>query len=170
MDIKKILALTIIVLAVFSCMSVASAGLFDFLGGDDAKNTTLTFDGFTLSVPDNAKMVNNTTVQNGINFKEYGVEYNNGNDTFLFVLLANGTGMINSADTYKNNWISLGAKDGGNYRGWSIIDMSTLESQQSKDSMKYAFVKKTNSSFVVLGGPDLAELKKVSDTFKETKK
>ena len=86
MDIKKILALTIIVLAVFSCLSVASAGLFDFLGGGDAKNTTLTFDGFTLSVPDNAKMVNNTTVQNGINFKEYGVEYNNGNDTFLFVL------------------------------------------------------------------------------------
>ena len=34
MDIKRILAIAIIVLAVFSCLSVASAGLFDFLSGD----------------------------------------------------------------------------------------------------------------------------------------
>ena len=34
MDIKKILVLAIIVLAVFSCLNVASAGLFDFLIGD----------------------------------------------------------------------------------------------------------------------------------------
>ncbi|WP_296796511.1 hypothetical protein [uncultured Methanobrevibacter sp.] len=34
MNIKKILAITIVVLAVFSCLSVASAGWFDFLTGE----------------------------------------------------------------------------------------------------------------------------------------
>ncbi|WP_405274084.1 hypothetical protein [Methanobrevibacter sp.] len=34
MDIKKIIALAIVILAVFSCLSAVSAGLFDFLGGD----------------------------------------------------------------------------------------------------------------------------------------
>ena len=34
MDVKKILVFAIIVLAVFSCLSVASAGLFDFLKGE----------------------------------------------------------------------------------------------------------------------------------------
>ena len=33
MNMKKILAIAILVLAVFSCLSVASAGMFDFLGG-----------------------------------------------------------------------------------------------------------------------------------------
>jgi hypothetical protein len=34
MEIKKILAMAIIVLAVFSCLSVVSAGFLDFLGGE----------------------------------------------------------------------------------------------------------------------------------------
>lgn len=34
MDIKKIIALAIVVLAVFSCLNAVSAGLFDFLSGD----------------------------------------------------------------------------------------------------------------------------------------
>ena len=34
MNIKKILAIVIIVLAVFSCLSIASAGFFDFLSGE----------------------------------------------------------------------------------------------------------------------------------------
>ena len=34
MDIKKILTISIILLAVFSCLNVASAGWFDFLSGD----------------------------------------------------------------------------------------------------------------------------------------
>lgn len=171
MDYKKILAFAIIVFAVFSCMSVASAGIFDFLGGGDVKNTTFTFEGFTLTLPENAQMLNNTTVENGITFQEHGIVYNEGkNDTFLLVMKANGTGMVDSADAYKEAWISNGAKDGGNYSGWSIIDIGGAKAHQHNDTMKYIFVKKTNSSFVVLGSPDLTELKKVSDTFKETKK
>ncbi len=171
MDFKKILALTIIVLAVFSCLSVASAGLFDFLGGDQAKNKTVEFEGFSLSLPDNAVMINNTTKDNGVTFNQHVLQYNNGKgDTYLLVLKANGSGMVNSADEYRNNWVSNGAKDGGNYSGWSIIQISNSTNHQFNDTLKYLFVKKTNSTFVVLGAPDLNELKKVSDTFKETKK
>ena len=97
MDFKKILALTIIVLAVFSCLSVASAGLFDFLGGDQAKNKTVEFEGFSLSLPDNAVMINNTTKDNGVTFNQHVLQYNNGKgDTYLLVLKANGSGMVNS--------------------------------------------------------------------------
>ena len=45
MDFKKILTISIIVLAVFSCLSVASAGWFDFLSGDvilEAKDSSVT--------------------------------------------------------------------------------------------------------------------------------
>lgn len=66
MNIKKILAIAIVVLAVFSCLSVASAGWFDFLTGeqflqgDDAqvnffhtmnKISALVFDNFVIIMP-----------------------------------------------------------------------------------------------------------------------
>ena len=49
MNIKKMLALAIIVLAVFSCMSAVSAGLFDFLSGDQF----LQGDGSQVKIPSN---------------------------------------------------------------------------------------------------------------------
>ncbi|MDO5859119.1 hypothetical protein [Methanobrevibacter sp.] len=49
MNTKKILAITIIVLAVFSCLSVVSAGWFDFLGGEKH----LEGDGSQITVPGN---------------------------------------------------------------------------------------------------------------------
>lgn len=49
MNIKKILAITIVVLAVFSCLSVVSAGWFDFLGGE----SHLEGDGSQITVPSN---------------------------------------------------------------------------------------------------------------------
>lgn len=171
MNIKKILALTFIVLAVFSCLSVASAGLFDFLGGNQAKNTTITFDTFTLSFPDNAKVTNNTHSSFGITFKEYAVEYNNGkNDTFLLVEVAEGNGTKTSADEYKNYWLEKeGAKDGGKYGNWTIIDITTTASKD-RAGVNYLFVQNTNASFDILMGGDLNEMKKVSDTYKEVKK
>lgn len=171
MNIKKILALTIIVLAVFSCLSVASAGLFDFLGGDQAKNKTITFDTFTLSLPDNAKVTNNNHTNFGITFNEYVVEYNNGkNDTFLLVEVAEGNGTNTSADEYKNYWLQQeGAKDGGKYGNWTIIDITTTPSKD-RAGVNYLFVQNTNTSFDILMGGDLNEMKKVSDTFKQVKK
>ena len=49
MDIKKILVIAIITLAVFSCLSAVSAGWFDFLGGDKY----LVGDGAQVKVPSN---------------------------------------------------------------------------------------------------------------------
>ena len=49
MDIKKILVIAIIALAVFSCLSAVSAGWFDFLGGDKY----LVGDGAQVKVPSN---------------------------------------------------------------------------------------------------------------------
>ena len=170
MDFKKILALTIIVLAVFSCLSVASAGLFDFLGGDDAKNKTVTFDTFTLSLPDNTNVVNDSRTSFGITFKEYGVDYNIGkNDIRMFVDVAKGNGTMVSVDEYKNSWIHDGAKDGGKYGNWTIIDISSTSSKD-RNGMNYLLIQNTSASFDILMGGDLNELKKVSDTFKQVKK
>jgi hypothetical protein len=49
MNIKKILAIAIVVLAVFSCLSVVSAGWFDFLGGEKV----LEGDGSQVKLPSN---------------------------------------------------------------------------------------------------------------------
>ena len=45
--------LTIIVLALFSCISASSAGFNLF---DEGKNQTYQFDGFTLDIPESAKV------------------------------------------------------------------------------------------------------------------
>lgn len=49
MNMKKILAIAIVVLAVFSCMSAVSAGLFDFLGGE----SHMEGDGSQITLPGN---------------------------------------------------------------------------------------------------------------------
>ena len=49
MDIKKILVIAIITLAVFSCLSAVSAGWFDFLGGEKQ----LVGEGSQVTVPSN---------------------------------------------------------------------------------------------------------------------
>jgi hypothetical protein len=38
MKIRKILAITLVLIAIFATLNVASAGLFDFLGGDSSSN------------------------------------------------------------------------------------------------------------------------------------
>lgn len=42
MNIKKILVLFIVSIAIVSCLNVASAGMFDFLGGQPAEATNQT--------------------------------------------------------------------------------------------------------------------------------
>ena len=67
MDIKKILVIAIIALAVFSCLSAVSAGWFDFLGGDKY----LVGDGAQVKVPsnytvDDKKPLNQTVKKQGM--------------------------------------------------------------------------------------------------------
>ena len=115
MDMKKILALAIVVLAVFSCMSVVSAGWFDFLGGG-TNNATFTFDGFTLDLPENANITNETTVED--NYEQILYEINWTDDgskdtTYISVCSANGSDLVDSVDEYVSNWVSEGAKSEG---------------------------------------------------------
>ena len=47
-------------------------------------------------------MINNTTKDNGVTFNQHVLQYNNGKgDTYLLVLKANGSGMVNSADEFE---------------------------------------------------------------------
>ena len=81
MDIKKILALTIIALALFSCMSVASAGLFDFFGGGEVKNQTHTFDGFTLDIPETANVSSTNQSETGVERQFFTIRMQNESDS-----------------------------------------------------------------------------------------
>ena len=61
MDFKKILVVSVIVLAVFSCLSVASAGWFDFLSGD----VTLESQYSSVTLPKNFTVNDNGTAVAG---------------------------------------------------------------------------------------------------------
>ena len=93
MDMKKILAISIVLITLFGCMSVASAGWFDWFGGsNELANKTYTFDGFTLDLPENATMYNISTSPNEGDFSnEYHVSWGNSKDgnkpvtTYFFI-------------------------------------------------------------------------------------
>lgn len=173
MDTKKVLALAIIVLAVFSCMTAVSAGLFDFIGGgDQVKNATYKFDGFTLTFPEGATFKNNTTEFASITFDQRAFAFQpNAKDTVCMVALkANGSGTVNSVDEYKNAWLKQGAIDGGKFGEWTIIDLHNTTGEKATNSSFFALVKeRPDGSFVVLEGEKLDDIKKVAGTYKESK-
>ena len=81
MDTKKILALTMIVLALFCCIGAASAGLFDFFGGGEVKNQTYTFDGFTLDIPETANVTKTNQSESGVDRQTYRIKIANESDS-----------------------------------------------------------------------------------------
>ena len=177
MNIKKILILTIIVLAVFSCLSVANAGVFDFLGGDAQQNATYKFDGFTLDFAKDAEFANTTTKLPTGEAKIYAAKYEpNGKDSKVIVIEAlSGEGFSKSIDEFKNTWIADGAKDMGSYNNWTILDFQSM-SKSTIDSYgidlnttSYGMAIHSGSKVIVIEGNDLEEMKKVADTFKEIK-
>lgn len=173
MDIKKVLALAIIVLAVFSCMTTVSAGLFDFLGGgDQVKNATYKFDGFTLTFPEGATFKNNTTELTGITFDQraFAFQPDAKNTVCMIALKANGSGTVKSVEAYKNAALAQGATDGGKFGDWTIIDFHNTTGVKSTNSSFFGLVKeRPDGSFVVLEGEKLDDIKKVAGTYKESK-
>ena len=175
MDIKKILALAIVVLAVFSCMSVVSAGFFDFLGGG-VNNATYTFDGFTLELPENANFTNDTNTDDGFEEKTYEIEWTNesGGDVSITVTTAKGDRLVDTAEEFVANWISDGAKSEGDYKHWQIINLNGVSVQVFEDFdfnftySGYILTKHTGSELITIEDEDLALLKSVADTYKET--
>lgn len=150
MDIKKILALTIIALALFSCMGAASAGLFDFLNGG---TETHTFSGFTLDIPSFSKVNENYVSINNHSLRTYKVESSQQNFTLNVI-----EGSTVSKVSYISKWITNGAKNEGTHGDWTII---------KEKNGNYHLIKHGNSKIIEICGSDLEFLKKVAGSYKE---
>lgn len=169
MDIKKILALLIIVLALFSCLGAASAGLFDFFGGEP-KNQTYTFDGFTLDLPEGCQINDTNQSSDGLNTHEYLVYFpENANGTGINVIKYTGSGLVSTVDEYVNNLATYGAKLVEKYGNWSIVDVNsfTPPAGGTNNLTGYLIITRTpDGAFVVIRGDSPEQLKGIADTYK----
>ncbi len=151
MDIKKILSILIISLALFSCVGAASAGLFDFFGGGGME--THTFSGFSLDIPSGSNINENYVTINNVSFMTSNIESGSHNFT---VYLTEGS--VVSKEKYISNWVSDGATNEGTHGNWTII--------KEKDG-NYRLAKHGNSRIIEIRGDDLEFLKKIVDSYKE---
>lgn len=169
MNIKKVLALLIIVLALFSCIGAASAGLFDFFGGGEPKNQTYTFDGFTLDLPEGSQINDTNQSSDGMNIHEYLVFFpTNANGTGINVIIYTGANLVNTVDEYVNTLTTYGAKFVEKYGNWSIVDVRNFTSPTGPNAnvTGYLIITRTPNSFVVIRGDSPEQLKGIVDTYK----
>ena len=165
MDMKKILALTVIGLALFGCMSAASAGMFDFLGGE--KTQTYTFDGFTLDIPEDANVHYKNESDRTADINIYTID-NKGGDDFL-VTSASGE-VASSMSKYTSMMENAGAVDEGTHGDWTIFNIKKADLNVGRSmnaESDYMMVNLTHKKIITLQGDDLDALKKMSDTYKE---
>lgn len=168
MDKKKILAVTILALALFCCMSVASAGLFDFFGGGEIKNQTYTFDGFTLELPENATISNHTIKESGMVSKIYTISFKtekDGNTSNLIMEVTTGN-IAKSKDAFVNNLVSNGAVLIENHGNWSLLDVNGLPRSNGGNYSGYSITTHTGDALILIRSSDVGLLKRVVDTYK----
>ena len=165
MNFKKILALTIVVLAVFCCLNVASAGIFDFLGGGEetVANETFSFSGFTLDFPNGTAVINDSyTTPSGIEVNSYIVS--TGEATYT-VEVSHGSEMVTSSQEYAHNMVdNHGASVGNSYGNWTVINFTSVENSTYSD---YILANYIDGTLFEIQGDDLDQMKSIIDTFKK---
>ena len=167
MDIKKILGLTILLLALFSCMSIASAGWFDFFDDGQVENETYKFDGFSVDLPKDARIYNTTAQEDDYYRISYYVNWGNtddGNNGSIEIDFATGN-IVKSTEELVSKVISLGAKSEGYYGDWAILNMDGVRYSENGVLSGYMLTKVQDGKVYSLKGENLTQLKNIADTF-----
>lgn len=167
MDRKKIFAIAIVVFAVFCCLSVASAGLFDFLGGGSApvKNKTVTFEkAFSVQLPEDSVIKNNTTINDGTIYEiTYYIHSNSTNSTYR-VTTSNAT-LAGDAQAYAEKVVASSGKAIGNHSKW--MELNTTKVPDQITPMNYILTMSDNGQLFTIQGNNLSQLEHVADTYKK---
>ena len=171
MNIKKLIAIAVLILALFSCLSVASAGWFDFLGGSEPANETYNFTVCSFDFPENANISNYTDEETGYKDEIFTVRYGteeDGNKGFVTITISSGTNIADSISETIDNWEDNGGVYEGTYGDWSIINIDNVKIFRGSDQTYegYILAKHTGNYVVSIEGTNLTELKKIADTYK----
>ena len=165
MNYKKILSLTIVVLAIFCCINAASAGFLDFLGGEPAAtNQTFNFSGYSLVFPSDAAITNDSyTTESGIEVDSYIVSASG--DTYI-IEVSKGSAMVTSAQEYARNMVNNdGASINNSYGNWTVIDFTSAGNTTYSN---YVLANYIDGTLFEIQGDDLDKMKSIVDTFKKS--